>query len=116
MAEPVYVIRGTGTKMDGAVVTATPAHETTGGWYYTTSPVGLLSPSKYPVLIHEKHLQLVENRLKRYTYTFTVTRKCVDDGTVEQDLLIVDNAIRRMKVQTILDRLETELSPILRLE
>lgn len=118
MDSPVFVIRGTGTKIDGSLVTASPVYEAEGGWYHTVRPVGHIVDTKYPVLIHEKHLQRVEDRLSRFTYKITVSKHSGDAlvDPIEQDSIAITNALRNMSIKTILNRLESELGPILRLE
>lgn len=115
MSDQIYVVRGSGTRLDGALVKIDTEWKRVDGDYIPVHPV--TGPtSHYPVLVHEKHLQEVEERLKRYDYTFTVSKRDVSGKTIEQDFLIIDGALRNMNVQTILNRLESELGPILRLE
>ena len=114
--QQLYVVRGSGYGIDGALVSITAEHEVGGEKYLSVSPAAPRFVGSKSILIHEKYLQAVDNRLKQYVYTFTVSKKSVDGGQVEQDLLIIDGAFRNMAVQTILKRLEMELGPLLRLE
>jgi hypothetical protein len=115
MSDQIYVVRGSGTRLDGALVKMDTEWERVDGEYIPVHSV--TGPtSQYPILVHERHLQEVEDRLKRYNYTFTVTKTCLEDKTTQQDFVIIDNALRNMNVRTILGRIESELGPILRLE
>lgn len=116
MSKPIYLVRGSGTKLDGTMVQLTEATELDGQRFFSCHPAGALVKSEYPILVHEKHLQELDTRLKRYTYSITVSKKCLDDGTMEQDFIVIDSAIRNMGVKTILTKLDAELGPILRAE
>ena len=115
-SQQLWVVRGSGYSLDGAIVEATARHEVDGETYLSVSPVPHRFVGEKSILIHEKYLQPVDNRLKRYTYTFTVSKKCIGTGAIEQDILLIDSAFRNMSVSTILARLDSELGPILRLE
>lgn len=115
MKGSIYIVRGSGTKLDGAWVTVEAATEAPdGGRYFSCHPANAVVKSEYPILVHEKHLQELDSRLKKYSYSITVSKKCLDDGSMEQDFIVIDNAIRNMGVKTILSKLDAELGPILR--
>jgi len=109
-----FIVRGSGYGIDSTVVVVTAEHEVDGEKYLSVRPATPRHVGEKSVLIHERYLQPISDRLKKYIYTFTVTKRCVDDGTTEQDLLVIDGAVRNMKVATILARLNMELGPILR--
>ena len=116
-SQQLYVVRGSGYAVDGAHVSITASHEVDGEKYLSVSPATPRLVGTKSILIHEKYLQPVSDRLKQYVYTITVTKKSIDSSQgIEQDLLVIDGAFRNMAVSTILKRFEAELGPILRLE
>ena len=115
-SKQVFVVRGSGYGIDNSMVTVTEEHMVGGEKFLSVIPAAPRIVGKNSILIHEKYLQPVDNRLKEYIYTFTVSKRCLAGGTIEQDLRIIDNAYRNMDIKSILDRLEIELTPLLRLE
>jgi hypothetical protein len=114
--QQLYVVRGSGYAIDNAMVIVDAVHEVDGERYAAVRPATPRHVGIDSILIHEKYLQTVDNRMKQYVYTFTVTKKPIDGGPAEQDMLIIDGAFRNMAVKTIINRLRSELGPILRLE
>lgn len=112
----LYMVRGSGYAIDGAAVTLGDRHEVDGEVYFSVQPAAPRLVGSKSLLVHERYLEPIEKRLKRYTYTFTVSKKCEDDATMEQDFLVIDSAFRNMQIRSILARIDSELGPILRLE
>lgn len=114
--QQLYVVRGSGYAIDNALVSVVEMHEVDGEQYASVRPATPRHVGEKSILVHERYLQPVDQRLKKYVYTITVSKQPIGGGASEQDILIIDGAFRNMAVSTIIKRLESELGPILRLE
>ena len=115
-SKQLYVVRGSGYSIDNSIVTIAKEHEVDGEKFLSVNPATPRIVGQHSILINEKYLQPINDRIKQYVYTFTVSKTCLDDRTTEQDLCIIDNAMRNMDVSAILEKFERELTPLLRLE
>jgi len=114
---PLYIVRGSGYGIDGSIVKIVSETEVDGETYFAINPVSSRPIGHNSILIHNKYLQPIgDNRLKTYTYTITVSKKHNESGSIEQDLLVINDAFRNINVATIISKLDRELGPILRLE
>lgn len=114
--EPLYIVRGTGYALDGALVKIDQQHEVDGEKYFSVSPAVPRPHGHESIMVHERYLQLFGENQNTYTYTITVSKKFDVDGKIEQDYLVIDGAYRNLAIRTILNRFGSELTPILRLE
>lgn len=115
--EPLYIVRGTGYGIDGSIVKKVGQHVVGGEIYFLVNPANSRPTGHNSILVHKKYLQeLGKDRLNTYTYTITVSKRNDNDGSIEQDLIVIDGAYRNLSPSAILNRFGQELIPILRLE
>ena len=113
MSHPLYMIKGTGLNIDGSVVIVTKRE----GDYCVVSPPNIKLDIQ-GTMVHEKCLQPFKSDQK-FTYEFVLYKKRQDSGTIldlEKETLTVKNALRDVSLDTIVEYLNTNLTPILRME
>ena len=108
MNENLYIIQGTGFSIDGVVVKVIKVE----GDYSLVSPPNLDGIEN--IMIKTKCLRpFGEDR--NITYTIEVV-KYLDNKRVEEDILDIPNALRNIPVSTIVEFMDKNLVPILRME
>jgi hypothetical protein len=108
MKDKLYIIKGTGLSLDGQVVQAVEEV----GDYVVVSPPNLRSDT-HNTMIKKACLQPLANK-GNLTYTLGITRR---GGQVDESIEIqITNCPREVSVDTIAEYLETNLTPILRME
>lgn len=114
MAKQLYIIRGTGLSLDGSVVVVTKRE---GDYCVVSPPNSQLNIQS--TMIHEKCLQAFEHGNKRWSYQFVINKHDSDKGDCppsDQTFFEIENCIRDVDLETIVEYLSTNLSPILRME
>ena len=113
MARQLYMIKGTGLNLDGSVVVVTKRE----GDYFVVSPPNSTLDVQ-GTMVHEKCLQPFISDQK-FTYEIIVYKKQQNSGTLldlEKETLTISNALRDVSIDTIIEYLNTNLTPILRME
>lgn len=113
MAKQLYIIKGTGLSLDGTVVNVSKRV----GDYCVVSPPNTVLDIQ-GTMVHEKCLQLFSDDTQMWTYQFTVVKRnenpsCPDTETRS---LQIHKCIRNTDLETILEYIDTNLRPILRME
>jgi len=109
MAKQLYMIKGTGLNLDGSVVVVTKRE----GDYCVVSPPN----SKLNIqttMVHKHCLQSFAGS-KKFTYTIIVEKHSRGENG-ERRMVEIKNALRDVSIDTITEYLNTNLTPILRME
>ena len=106
----ISLIRGTGFKhLDGSLVTIVEQRDDG-----LTSVVPFGSKESIPIMIDSRCIQEVDKR-ESFTYEFRIEKYC-SDGYMEFKQFEISDAFRSVPLDTIIEYLETNLKPILRME
>lgn len=108
MSDTLYIIQGTGFSIDGTVVKVIEVV----GDYSVVSPPNLNDIEN--IMVKTKCLRPFGEK-KSIVYTVEVV-KYVNNERVEEDILDIPNSIRNVKTSTIVEFMENNLVPILRME
>ncbi len=116
MARTLYIIKGTGLALDGQIVNIVDEGE---GDYVVVSPPNTYSGVRN-TMVKRACLQEINEGGQTFMYQFTIRRLNEDpkgDG-MDADIrtLNINKCIRNVDLGTILDYLESNLRPILRME
>jgi len=113
MDKNLYIIKGTGLNLDGQVVSVIDQV----GDYVIVSPPNSQDDVQN-TMVKKACLQPFEN-FRKFTYEIVVYKKRQDSGTIldlEKETLTISNALRDVSLDTIIEYLSTNLTPILRME
>ena len=114
MKRQLYVIRGTGLKLDGSVVEVVGEQ----GDYAVVSPPNLkenlYADGTNNTLVKKACLQPLGD--KTVTYSITITKRVGSDPVSNPLMLDIDRCPRDVSLETIGDYIITNLAPILRME
>ena len=113
---PLYFIRGSGYSLDGSLVTIESEVVVDDKTYCVVNPIRT-DIAVGSVLIDKRYLQTsnINPDLRSYTIVVSKYNKATNQ-VEEQDTLHIENALRDVSVTSILERLNKDLAPILRLE
>jgi len=114
--QKLYIIRGTGLNLDGQVVEIV---EDRGDYSVVSPPNSNLEIQG--TMVHKKCLQEIDNLKEKITYVVTINKYYgVFPNTIPNKNfgrnIVITNALRDVNVETITEYLETNLSPILRMD
>jgi len=111
MAKTLYIIKGTGLSLDGQVVIVV---ETVGDYSLVAPPISTTDIRN--TMVKTACLQPLENRQK-VSYHITIQKTVIDPkGYTQISHMDIDNCLRDVDLETITEYLETNLTPILRME
>lgn len=108
MADKLYIIKGTGLALDGQVVQAVGEE----GDYVVVSPPNIHSETQN-TMVKKVCLQQLANK-GNFIYTIDIEGR--GEGSIESTTIQITNCPRNVSVDTIAEYLETNLTPILRME
>lgn len=111
MKKDLYIVRGTGMAFDGVLVEIIDVE---GDFVLVSPPHSKNAPKA--IMVDRRYLQEVDDKT-RYKYTFTITKVGDTDNSSDGSIMFtVDEAIRNVSLETIRDFINSNLSPILRMD
>jgi hypothetical protein len=114
MSKELYIIRGTGLVLDGTIVEVL---STVGDYSVVSHPSSESEVEN--TMVKTKCLQPLGQNPK-VKYTIEVLKSYPEGGFYERtpigEIIDIDNCIRDVSVETILDFIKANLTPILRME